>query len=152
MEDPTTWAVIWLLATAAFALGELAAPGSFFLAPFAMGAFAACIAGFLGAPVLFSWLIFIVVSVISFLGLRPLAKRLETDVPLQAGVGAHRLLGATATVLEPIPPQAGITGLIRTGGEEWRADADDNDSFVPGEQVRIVEVRGTSLIVERIQF
>ena len=151
MEDPTTWAVIWLLATAAFALGELAAPGSFFLAPFAIGALAASIAGFFGAPVLFTWFIFLVVSVIAFLGLRPLATRLDHDVPLRQGVGAHRLVGATATVLEARPLGAGTTGLIRTGGEEWRADSVNNTSFGTGEQVRVLEVRGTRLIVEPIR-
>lgn len=150
MEDPTTWAVIWLVATAAFALGEMAAPGSFFLAPFALGALAASIAGFFGAPILFTWFIFLVVSIISFLGLRPLASRLDDQVPLRQGVGAHRLVGATATVLEAIPVGAGTTGLIRTGGEEWRADSVNNASFGPGEQVRIIEVRGTHLIVEPI--
>lgn len=150
MEDPTTWAVIWLVATAAFALGEMAAPGSFFLAPFAIGALAASIAGFFGAPILFTWFIFLVVSIISFLGLRPLASRLDDQVPLRQGVGAHRLVGATATVLEAIPVGAGTTGLIRTGGEEWRADSVNNTGFGPGEQVRIIEVRGTRLIVEPI--
>ncbi|MEZ5340129.1 MAG: NfeD family protein [Acidimicrobiales bacterium] len=151
MDEPLTWAIIWIVAGAVFGIGEMASPGSFFLAPFALGALAASLAGFLGAPILFTWFIFLIVSILSFLALRPLAKRLEADVPLQAGIGAHRLIGAVATVLEAIPAEAGATGLVRTGGEQWRADAAHNFAFGPGEQVRIVEVRGTSLIVEPIR-
>lgn len=150
MEEPLTWAIIWIVAAGAFAIGEMASPGAFVLAPFAIGALAASIAGFLGAPIIFTWFIFLVVSFIAFLGLRPLAKRLDEDVPLQPGVGAHRLVGAAATVLETIPAAPGATGLVRTGGEEWRADGMQHTAFGPGEQVRILEVRGTALIVEPI--
>ena len=42
MEDSAVWAVIWLVAAAAFGIGEILIAGSFFLLPFAAGALAAC--------------------------------------------------------------------------------------------------------------
>lgn len=150
MDEPTTWAGIWLLLTAVFALGEMAAPGSFFLAPFAIGALAATIISILQAPILFGFLLFLIVSFIAFMFLRPLASRLDSTVPLRHGVGAHRLVGAIATVIDPIPVKAGETGTVKTGGETWKADGNGTASFRPNDQVRIVEVRGTSLIVEPI--
>lgn len=147
MEDPTTWAVIWLGVTAVFGLGEMAAPGSFFLAPFGIGALAAAIVSMFQAPIAFAFILFIVVSIIAFLLLRPLAARLDSTVPLKGGVGAHRLIGQLATVIEPISNIAGHTGMVKTGGETWRADGDGQTAFGQNEQVRILEVRGTSLIV-----
>lgn len=71
MSDSAVWAAIWLATAAAFGIGEILIAGSFFLLPFAVGALAASIVSVIGAPVLASWATFLVVSVISFLGLRP---------------------------------------------------------------------------------
>ena len=47
-NDPETWRWIWLIAAVAFAIGEMATVGSFFLAPFAVGATVAAVLSFLG--------------------------------------------------------------------------------------------------------
>lgn len=150
MDDPTTWAGIWIGVTAIFAMGEMAAPGSFFLAPFGIGALAAAIVSMLQAPILFSFILFIVVSLIAFLLLRPLAAKLDSTVPLKGGVGAHRLIGELATVIEPIPMIAGETGMVKIGGETWKADTETGTALGNREQVTVIEVRGTSVIVSRI--
>ncbi len=62
VDEPEFWRWMWLGAAVVFGLGEMTSPGSFFLAPFALGAAVAAVLSFLGVPVGVSWLAFIVVS------------------------------------------------------------------------------------------
>ncbi len=149
MSQSAIWAVIWLATAAVFGIGEIMAAGSFFLMPFAVGALAAALSTLFGS-VLVSWLVFLVVSVTAFIGMRPLARRLEVNVPSVAGIGANRLVGAEGTVLAPIPATAGDAGMVKVGTEEWRADARPGVAVAAGTKVRILEVQGTRLMVEPI--
>jgi membrane protein implicated in regulation of membrane protease activity len=148
MDNPAVWAGIYLAVAVGFGIGEMAMPGSFFLLPFAIGALVAAMTSLLGGPLVISFAAFLVVSFGVFLGLRPLAKRLDLDTPDVAGIGANRLVGVTGSVTEAIPPTPGDAGMVRIGGEEWRADAADDLSLPVGLRVRVLEVRGTRLVVE----
>lgn len=130
-----------------FGLGEMASPGSFFLAPFAVGAAVASAASFLGAPIGLGWALFLVASFASFAALRPLARRLELSSRSPVGVGATRLLGDAGVVLDPVPEGTGELGLVRIGREEWRAESFDGSAIDPGTQVTVLEVRGTRVVV-----
>jgi membrane protein implicated in regulation of membrane protease activity len=144
MDDPETWRWIWMAATATFAIGEIVVAGSFFLAPFAIGAAVATVLALAGAPLLAQWAAFVVVSGAAFAAFRPIARRLDTTTPNQS-VGATRLPSRPAVVVEPIPAH-GI-GLVRVDREEWRAEAEEGQAVAEGTQVTVVEVRGTRLIV-----
>lgn len=122
---------------------EIFVPGLVLL-PFGLGAGIAAAAGFLGAPPLVQLLVFLVASFGFFLGLRPLARRLDRVTPTQ-GIGATRLLGLGGVVLEPIAP--GETGLVRIDREEWRAESEEGEVLVPGMTIRVTEVRGTRVVV-----
>jgi membrane protein implicated in regulation of membrane protease activity len=39
---------------------------------------------------------------------------------------------------------------VRIGREEWRAESLDHESIPAGASVRVVEVRGTGVVVERV--
>ncbi|HYI61258.1 MAG TPA: NfeD family protein [Acidimicrobiales bacterium] len=145
MDDPSTWRWIWLIATGLFAGGEMAVAGSFFLAPFAVGAAVATVLAFVDAPVVAQWAAFVLVSGGSFAAFRPLARRLDASTPNQT-VGSTRMTGRTAVVLEEIPTHG--VGLVRVDREEWRAESDDGHAIAAGGRVTVVEVRGTRLIVE----
>ena len=121
--------------------------GSFFLLPFAGGALVAAIASLFKAPIVVSWALFLVVSFIAFLALRPLAKRLETSVPHVAGVGARRLIGTKGTVIDTIPADPNHTGRIKLGGEEWIANTEGFE-IEAGSLATVTEIRGTQAIVE----
>ena len=99
MDNPTMWAVIWLAAMAGFGVGELLLAGSFFLLPFAVGSLAAAIVSLVGAPLVVSFPVFLVCSFATYLGMRPLARRMEASTPEVAGIGANRLLGVAGTVI-----------------------------------------------------
>lgn len=143
--SPEFWRWVWLVATVVFGLGEIAVAGSFFLAPFAIGAGVAAVLGFAGVAVGAQWAAFLAVSVVSFLALRPLARRLDKEGP-HLGIGAHRQVGQSARVIEPIVG-ANDTGVVALGGERWRAESADGHPVPAGAQVSVVDVRGTRLLV-----
>jgi membrane protein implicated in regulation of membrane protease activity len=61
----------------------------------------------------------------------------------RARVGAETLVGATGRVVTPCLP----TGQIRLQGELWRARCDEGADV--GEEVRVLELDGLTLVVER---
>lgn len=148
MDNPYVWAVIWLAATAGFGIGELTMAGTFFLLPFAAGALAAAIVSLLGLGLIVSFPVFLLVSFGAFLGLRPLSRRLDATMPNPIGIGSSRLVGIEGTVIEEIGPVAGSSGEVRVGTEHWRADTATNARIPVGHPIRVLEVRGTRLIVE----
>lgn len=148
MDDPVTWGIIWLVTAAFFGIGEMAFAGSFFMLPFGAGALVAAVLSFFGAPVLLSWLVFVAVSVVAFLALKPLARRLDEELPNPRGFGANRLVGSEGIVAAEIPANTTDTGLIKIGGEQWRASGRGGMGLPSGSAVRIVAVEGTRVIVE----
>lgn len=148
MDNPAVWAVFFLAVSAGFGIGEIAMAGTFFLLPFAIGSLVAAIISLLGIGLSISFPVFIAVSFAVFLGFRPLAKRLEHDTPDVAGIGANRLVGVTGNVIEAIPPNPGEAGMVRVGAEEWKADTAEDVALPVGLKVRVLEVRGTRLVVE----
>ena len=137
--------VIWLIAAVIFAVGEIATLG-FFLAPFAGGAVVAAITAAVGAGALASWGVFIVVSLVLLLALRPLALSHRRQPP-QLRTGTAALVGRTATVVERIANRED-KGCVKLEGENWSARAYDEDEvFEPGARVQVVEIRGATALV-----
>lgn len=150
MDDPQTWQWVWLLGALVFAVGEMANPGTFFLAPFAVGALAAAGVGLLDAPLAVEWAVFVAVSIASLFALRPLARRLDRGAN-DDGIGARRLLGQEATVVTEIPGSGDTgLGLVRVGREEWRAESTDGSTIPTGAQVRVADIRGTRVVVSSL--
>ncbi|MDZ7733085.1 MAG: NfeD family protein [Acidimicrobiia bacterium] len=146
MESPEIWRWIWLIAAVMFAIGEMSTAGSFFLAPFAIGALVASILAFFGVDIALGWLAFVAVSAGTFAAFRPLARRLDREVPAE-GIGAKRLIGERAIVLELVPGVGDELGLIRVNREEWRAESGNGEPIQPGTTVKVVEIRGTRAVV-----
>ncbi len=130
---------------AVFAIGELSAPGTFFLLPFAIGAVAAAVLAFAGVDVAVELVVFIVVSLVALAGFRKLAHRLDRNEPTE-GIGSKRLIGQPARVIEAIDGTHDL-GTVRVDREEWRAESGDGAAIAVGSQVKIVEVRGTRVVV-----
>ncbi|MFZ6004795.1 MAG: NfeD family protein [Actinomycetota bacterium] len=144
MDEPEQWRWIWLGAAVLFGMGEMATPGAFFLAPFAIGAAVAAALAFGDVPLAGEWAVFVGISVASFAALRPLARRLDRH-GASDGVGSRRLIGREGVVIEDIEPTQ--SGRVRVDQEEWRADSGDRSPLTTGTTVRVSEVEGTRLIV-----
>ena len=145
MDDPDLWLWIWLAAAVFFGVGEIIVAGSFFMLPFAAGAALAALAAAFGGPLVLQWLLFVGVSLGSFLALRPIAKRLDAADPVD-GIGARRLIGEQARVVDAIP-EGGELGMAIIGREQWRVESVDQSAIPAGTLVRVVEVRGTRAVV-----
>jgi membrane protein implicated in regulation of membrane protease activity len=146
LGSPETWRWIWLLAVVAFTVGEMMVAGSFFLAPFALGAVLAALAAFVGLPVGVEWTLFLVGSAATFAGLRPMAQRLQRQSP-QSFVGAGRWVSREAVVTEDIPGGPGGGGRIRLDGNEWRGESLTGAPIRAGSTVVVSRVDGTRLVV-----
>lgn len=147
MESPELWQWVWLATALLFAIGEMATAGSFFLLPFGLGAAGACALAFLDVSLGWQWLAFVAVSGITFAALRPLAARLDLQLPNLMGVGADRWSGRTGTVLEAIPAGPSATGRVRVDREEWRAESHDSTAIAVDTIVEVVKVAGTRVVV-----
>src|SRR3954451_844338 len=138
--------VIWLIAACVFAAGEIATT-SFFLGPFAVGALVATILAALGAGWPLTTIVFLLVSLLVLLTLRPIARRhMRTGPLLRTGTAA--LVGKTAIVLERVSNDEAV-GVVRLEGEIWTARAFDEDRVIDaGEKVHVIEIRGATAMVD----
>ncbi|MBW3537142.1 MAG: NfeD family protein [Actinobacteria bacterium] len=151
LGSPEVWRFIWLTAAVGFALGELALAGSFFLAPFAVGAAAAAGSAFVGLPVGVSWAVFLAVSFVAFAGFRPLARRLDLRSP-QSAVGAGRWVNREALVVRDIDARSDTKGAVRLDREEWTAESLTGDRIPVGSRVLVCRVEGTRLVVMPLEY
>ena len=143
-SGPELEILVWVIVAIISGIGELLT-GSFFLLPFAIGATAAALAAAFGAELPIVLPLFLVVSLGSLVWLRRFADRSDEEAPvIQAGAG--RYIGARGRVTEGI---AGPTeGRVQVDGQLWRALTADREPIEAGTEVRVVEVRGTALVVE----
>lgn len=141
--DPEAWRWIWLAVAVGGVVGEIATAGTFFLFPFGIGAGVAAVLAFAGLALGWQWLAFVVVSFAVFAATRPIVRRLDARESVK-GVGAGRLIGMQGLVLDAVDHESGI---VRVGGEEWRAQSRDRVRVPAGSQVLVVEVVGTRLVV-----
>jgi membrane protein implicated in regulation of membrane protease activity len=133
----------WLVIAALFGIGEILTQG-FFLAPFALGALGGLLASAVGAGTAIQVVVFLVASAAASLIVRPIARR-HITMPPQIRTGTAALIGHPAMVLEHVGAHE---GKVRIGGEVWSARACfDEESYEPGQEVRVVEIRGATALV-----
>ena len=150
MDSPETWRWIWLGAALVFGVGEMASAGTFFLAPFAIAAVVAAVLAFLDVGLGWQWVAFLAVAAVTFLALRPLARRLDRDYSA-SDVGAQRWSDRRATVLRTIDAGIDSIGMVRVDREEWRAQSVDGRAIPAGTTVRVVRAEGTRVVVEPVE-
>ena len=147
--DPEVWRWVWLAAAAAFIVGEITVAGTFFLLPFGLGAAVAAVFAFSGAGSATGWFIFVVVSLVATLAVRPIVRRLDaTGDPLK--VGAERLIGQEGVVISDLSADAERMGAVRVGREEWHAESADGADLASGTEIEVVDIRGTRAIVRPV--
>ena len=61
--------------------------------------------------------------------------------------GAHQIQGALGVATQPLAP----SGYVRLGSELWKAELASSNGAIPvGSAVRVVDVRGLTVIVEPV--
>jgi membrane protein implicated in regulation of membrane protease activity len=141
LMDPEFLRWIWLVAGVVL-LGVEMLTTALVALPLAVGAFAAAIAGFLGAGLPLQLLAAAAAASASFAGLRPLARRLDQTGP-PSGAGVGRLVHAEGRVLA----SSVSGGTVKVDGEHWPAVTPDGSPLAPETRVMVLEVRGTRLVV-----
>ncbi|SBV30770.1 Membrane protein implicated in regulation of membrane protease activity [Micromonospora krabiensis] len=138
--------MLWIVLGVVLAVAEIFTT-TLFLIMFAAGAFAAAGAAALGAPTPVQALVFAAVSALTVLGVRPVIQRHRRSA-LEAGeqpFGVEAMEGSTALVIEPVDTEH---GLVKIDGELWTARPyDATQSFVPGQRVRVIKIRGATALV-----
>ena len=136
--------LIWAIAAALLAVGEIFTPGLFFLGPVAVAAVAAGIVALAGVGVVLQLVVFIAGSIASVWVLRPIARR-HLHMPAALRTGTAALEGTKAVVLQRVDANG---GRVRIGGEEWSARAYMEDQVLePGTRVEVVKIEGATALV-----
>jgi len=136
--------VLWIVLAVVFAIGEMLTLG-FFLAPFAGGALVAAPVAALGAGQVAAGIVFLVVSLLLFWVVRPIA-RAHRRTPPALRTGTAALVGREAMVLERIANDEAV-GVVKIDGEVWTARAYGDEVIEPGARVHVVEIRGATALV-----
>ena len=147
--DPEVWRWVWLAAAAAFIVGEITVAGTFFLLPFGLGAAVAAVFAFSGAGSATGLFIFVAVSLVASIAVRPIVRRLNaTGDPIS--VGAERLIGQAGVVISDLSAGADRMGAVRVGREEWHAESVDGVDLPTGTAIEVTDILGTRAIVRPV--
>ena len=138
--------IVWLVLLILFAVSEAITVGLTSIW-FAAGALVALIAALLGGPFWIQVTLFLAVSLLCLLAVRPLAKRhLNSKVE---PTNADRVIGAEAQVTEDIDNIHG-KGAVIIRGMAWSARSEDGGPISAGSMVRVLRIEGVKVFVEPI--
>ena len=145
--NPVLWKIIWAALLILFGIGEAITVGLTSIW-FAAGSFAALIVALLNGPLWLQIVLFLLVSILSLLAIRPLAsKYLNSKVE---PTNADRVIGTETRVVEPID-NLQATGTVRINGMVWSARS-ENDAPIPeGTLVRVLRIEGVKVYVEEVK-
>jgi len=140
--------LIWAILVGVFVAIELATV-EWFSIWFVLGSACAMVVAYFTNSATIQILVFLVVSLVAVLTLRPIAKRKLT--PEKAATNADRVIGAHGVVQEEISNRK-ATGLVKVLGAEWTARcAEEGAVIAQGEQVLVLRIEGVKLIVEKLE-
>ena len=140
-------ALIWLIAALVLAGAEVLT-GDLSLLMLGGGALAAAGTSWLfGLPIWADGLVFLIVSVLLLVGVRPaLRRRLAAGKGLPEPMKA--LEGKSALVLDRV---ARHEGQVKLDGQVWTArPLNDDDIYQPGDHVTVVHIDGATAVVSKI--
>lgn len=134
------WLVVALVVTIVILLSAVVD-----LLPFVVGALAAAFVAYATAQGIgVQSTVFVSVSLVAFLALRPFSLRISRGLPGQFGV--DRLVGKTGLVIEAVDWREN-SGRVRVSQEEWPARAVDQAVLPRGTTVIVTRVEGNHLYV-----
>ena len=141
------FAILWLALMIVFLLLE-AGTVSMVSIWFAGGALTAMIASLFGAELWLQILLFLAVSAVLLLALRPLAKKYYTPrlvkTNLDAVIGQEGIV--TATVDNTLS-----TGQVKLGHMEWSARSSSGQILEEGTRIRVDRVEGVKVFVTALE-
>lgn len=145
--NPVLWKIVWVALLILFGIGEAVTVGLTSVW-FAAGSLAALIVALLNGPLWLQVVLFLVVSILSLMAIRPLAaKHLNSKVE---PTNADRVIGIETYVLEPIN-NLQATGTVRISGMVWSARSEHDTPIPAGTLVRVLRIEGVKVYVEEVK-
>ena len=135
--------ILWLVALIALLVLEAATVGLVSLW-FALGSLAALITSFFIHNIWVQFGVFLAVSLVSLLIIRPLGRRYVT--PKQVATNADRAVGSEGVVTETIN-NLKATGQVSVRGAVWTARTEDDSVIPAGTTIKVLRIEGVKLIV-----
>jgi membrane protein implicated in regulation of membrane protease activity len=137
-------AVLWLIFALVLA-GAEALTGHMFLVMLGGGALAAALTSWLtDSPAWVDGAVFLVVSVLLLVSVRPALQRRLTPAEVPR-MGIEALAGKPALVLERV---ARDNGRVKLDGQVWTArPLDDGEVYEAGESVTVMQIEGATAVV-----
>ena len=143
-SNPMLW--IWVVIIAGSIIAEIATLGLTTIW-FAGGAAVALGTSIAGGSIWLQIILFIIVSVVLMVLIRPYAKkRFNTK---RTATNVDSILGQTGIVLKEID-NLQSQGLVKIGGQEWTARSmDSSEKIAPGQEIIVDRVEGVKVIVRK---
>lgn len=139
---------IWLIVAIALVIIELLTAG-FGVICFAIGAGFSALAAGLGLGLTGQIIIFAVVSLLTFIFLRPVAMRFLNKKSKDYKTNADALVGRKAIVSERIDAVQ-HTGRVAVDGDDWKAVTADGSIIEKGTEVEIIKLDSIILTVKTL--
>ena len=138
----------WIIAALLLFIAEMFVPG-FWLACVALGSLAAGIVALLPIGMPLQVVTFAVTTLASFVGVRPfLVRHFQLGHGTGVRTNVDALIGKIGLVSERIDPVT-RRGRVIVDGEDWRGATMDDTALEPGTRITVLQVDGTTLMVER---
>ncbi len=114
---------------------------------FSVGALIAFILSLVGLQPVAQIIVFVVVSVVLLISLRPIAKNyFKTNV---ISTNSDRLVGKVAVCTKEI--KVGDRGEVKIDGKFWLAVTSGDEDIQVNDRVQVLAIEGVKLIVDKIQ-
>ena len=115
---------------------------------FAGGALVAMIASLCGAVFWVQALLFVAVSGLMLILLRPFLRKFIT--PRQTKTNLDAIIGSKGIVLEEIDNDL-AQGKVKLGAMEWTARSTDGSKLSPGTQIQVDKIEGVKVFVSPVK-
>ena len=141
-------AVLWLVLMVVFILIEVSTV-SMVSTWFAAGALAALIASLCQAPLWLQVALFVVVSAVMLLALRPLARKYFT--PRLTKTNLDAVIGSEGLVTERVD-NVKSSGRVKLAYMEWSARSSTGEILEEGTRIRVDRIEGVKVFVTSVEI
>ena len=137
----------WLIAAIVLVIIEVCTAG-FGALCFAIGAAFAALASGFGGGIVWQIVAFVVVSLLTFIFLRPVVVKFLDKKSKNVKTNAEALIGRKGIVSERIDATQ-HTGRVAIDGDDWKAVSDDGSVIEKGTEVEILKLDSIILTVKQ---
>lgn len=138
--------ILWISAIVLLIIGEALTVGLAFIW-FAIGAVGGLITAGAGGGPIAQFIVFLVISGLSLLLVRPVAKRhLQNKI---SPTNIDQIIGSSAVVTEAIDNVAGV-GQVNIAGQIWTARSEHATAIPVNVRVKVVRIEGVKVFVEAV--